>query len=89
MRRSLAAYLEKTDDALGDPRYLTDLQGHDLASGTDRSDLLKVVQSEWAAPVPKDGHIIRARVRGQSLPAYHGTEPAVRAVDPAAILRPV
>ncbi len=56
----LAAYLEKTDDALGDPRYLTDLQGHDLASGTDRSDLLKVVQSEWAAPVPKDGHIILA-----------------------------
>ena len=56
----LAEYLEKTNQALGDPRYLTDPQGRDLASGTDRSDLLNSVHTQWASPVPKDGHLIVA-----------------------------
>lgn len=56
----LAAYLEKTNESLGDPRYLTDPQGLDLASGAERSDLLNLVRSQGAAPVPKDGHLIVA-----------------------------
>jgi two-component system sensor histidine kinase CpxA len=56
----LAEYLERTNQALGDPRYLTDPQGRDLASGADRSDLLNSVHTQWASPVPKDGHLIVA-----------------------------
>lgn len=71
----LKAYLAKTNQALGDPRYLTDPEGRDLASGANRSDLLTLVhlnpipaskvpvQGAVPAPAPpvqKDGHLIVA-----------------------------
>ncbi len=62
----LAAYLDKINNALGDPRYLVDPAGRDLASGIDRSDLLDLVHSRWATPVPKDGHMIVATVSPNS-----------------------
>lgn len=54
----LAEYLGRINRALGDPRYLVDSQGQDLTAGTDRSDLLRQVQSGWIDPVPKDGRIV-------------------------------
>ena len=55
----LAAYLDKISAFLGQ-RYITDPEGRDLITGTDRSSLLNLVHSQWATPTPKDGHMIVA-----------------------------
>ena len=56
----LAEYLQKTNRYLGDPRYVTDPAGRDLATGVDRSDLLGLVHSQWATPLRNNGHMIVA-----------------------------
>lgn len=55
----LAAYLGKISTFLGQ-RYITDPNGRDLATGSDRSALLDLVHSQWAAPIRKDEHVILA-----------------------------
>ncbi|MDP9054607.1 MAG: ATP-binding protein [Acidobacteriota bacterium] len=57
----LVAYLQQVDTSLGQQRYLTDPQGRDLVTGTDRSSLLTNLHSQWLVPVPENGHMIVAQ----------------------------
>ena len=56
----LGAYLQKVDTALGQQRFVTDPRGRDLATGKDLSNLLALVQFQWARPTPKDGRMVVA-----------------------------
>jgi two-component system sensor histidine kinase CpxA len=56
----LAAYLQTVDTSLAQQRFLTDPQGRDLANGADRSNLLALLHSKWAAPIPIAGHMVVA-----------------------------
>ena len=57
----LGAYLQQLDTSLGQQRYVTDPLGRDLATGTDRSDLLMILQNKWLVPVPGRGNMIVAQ----------------------------
>lgn len=56
----LAAYMETVDGFLAEQRFVTDAQGHDLASGADHSKLLALVHSKWVTPISVDGRMMVA-----------------------------